>query len=44
MGTVITKGRGKAIAAATGMESEMGKIAGMLDDIEEDPTLSLIHI
>jgi Ca2+-transporting ATPase len=38
MGTVITKGRGKAIAAATGMESEMGKIAGMLDDIEEDPT------
>lgn len=38
MGTVITKGRGKAIAAATGMETEMGKIAGMLDDIEEDPT------
>lgn len=38
MGTVVTKGRGMAQVAATGMDTEMGKIAGMLDNIEEEPT------
>ncbi|MDR1629332.1 MAG: cation-translocating P-type ATPase [Oscillospiraceae bacterium] len=38
MGTVVTKGRAKALTTATGMHTEMGKIAGMLDSIEEPET------
>lgn len=38
MGTVVTKGRGSCEVVCTGMKTEMGKIAGMLKDIEEDPT------
>lgn len=37
-GTVITKGRGSAEVVATGMHTEMGKIAGMLHEIEDEPT------
>ncbi len=36
--TIITKGRAKAVVVATGMNSEIGKIAGMLEDIEEEAT------
>ncbi|NEZ45916.1 calcium-translocating P-type ATPase, PMCA-type [Clostridium niameyense] len=36
MGTIILKGRGKAKVIETGMKTEMGKIAEMLEDIEED--------
>ncbi|MEY8762334.1 MULTISPECIES: calcium-translocating P-type ATPase, PMCA-type [Clostridium] len=36
MGTVVIKGKGKARVVQTGMETEMGKIAGMLQDIEKD--------
>ncbi|WP_343252415.1 cation-translocating P-type ATPase [Ligaoa zhengdingensis] len=38
MGTNIVKGRCKAIVLDTGMRTEMGKIAGLLTGIEEEPT------
>jgi len=37
-GTVITKGRGKAIVTNIGMQTELGKIAGIMRDIEEETT------
>lgn len=36
MGTIILKGRGKAKIVNTGMKTEMGKIAYMLDSIETE--------
>lgn len=38
MGTVITGGRGRAVVVSTGMSTEMGKIADMLQTVEEDET------
>ncbi|WP_312426264.1 calcium-translocating P-type ATPase, PMCA-type [Lacrimispora sp.] len=38
MGTVITYGRGKGIVSATGMETQMGSIAAMLNESEEETT------
>jgi len=37
-GTAATYGRGRAVVVATGMQTEMGRIAGMLGDVEEDTT------
>ena len=38
MSTLVTYGRGVGVAVATGMQTEVGKIASMLDDEEDSKT------
>ncbi|MGI6175604.1 MAG: cation-translocating P-type ATPase [Christensenellales bacterium] len=38
MGTNVVYGRGEGVAVATGMQTEMGKIAGILSDSEAEKT------
>ena len=38
MGTTIIAGRGEGIVVATGMDTEMGEIAGMLEEGKREPT------
>src|SRR5262245_46800053 len=37
-GTVVTYGRGRAVVVATGMSTEVGRIAGLLESTTKDPT------
>ncbi|MGI6587586.1 MAG: cation-translocating P-type ATPase [Peptococcia bacterium] len=38
MGTVITRGKGQGVVVGTGMATEMGQIAGSIQEIEEEAT------
>ncbi|HTV22877.1 MAG TPA: HAD-IC family P-type ATPase, partial [Polyangiaceae bacterium] len=37
-GSAVARGAGRAVVTATGMATEMGHIAGLLEQTEEDPT------
>jgi Ca2+-transporting ATPase len=37
-GTAATYGHGKAVVTATGMQTEMGRIAGLLKETQDEPT------
>ena len=38
MGTYIAAGRGEAVVAETGMRTELGRIAGMIQTVKREPT------
>ncbi|MBO8141637.1 MAG: cation-translocating P-type ATPase [Firmicutes bacterium] len=38
MGTAVTRGRARCLVTATGMDTEIGRIAGMIQEAEPEPT------
>ncbi|HAI21733.1 MAG TPA: ATPase [Clostridiales bacterium UBA8153] len=38
MGTIVTYGRARAVVTSTGMDTEFGRIAGMLSSVQQDKT------
>ena len=38
MGTTVTYGRGRGLVVGSGMQTELGKIAGMLSEVEQEET------
>jgi Ca2+-transporting ATPase len=38
MGTVVTYGRGQGVVVSTGMHTQLGMIADMLQSVEEEQT------
>src|SRR5690606_24691661 len=38
LGTAVAAGKGRAVVVATGMNTELGRIAGLLEQTEPEPT------